>query len=279
MRTGGHQDRLDGLPAFGPCWGEAHHVGDRTVDAEFDLRDGGVTGGARPGHSTRETMGDDRWPAASCQSGDAAGPSDDRPGVARAGPPPADSASPDPSAPAQVPTLPAGAGTGGSSWSDPGGGADGGDVDGPRTGPRIGPRTGTADVTPATADVVVTWARGANTVVDGFDPARHTIFVDWIGADALEVSETGLGAVFAIPANRQSTTLAGVALADLSAANFTILDATAESEILAAIGDGAGAGHGATGSGEGGGGGEGGGDAHPRAAVTPDGRPRPPGQL
>ena len=98
---------------------------------------------------------------------------------------------------------------------------------------------GMADVTATTADVVITWSYGRDAIVDGFDPATGTIFVDWIAADALDVSEAAEGVVFAVPSNLQTTTLAGIALSDLSAANFTILDATAEAEILSVIGDAA----------------------------------------
>ncbi len=106
------------------------------------------------------------------------------------------------------------------------------------TGEGTGPTgNGTANVTPETADVVITWAWGSDTVISDFDPASDTIFVDWIGADALVVSETENGVVFAVPSNSQSTTLAGVTLAALSAANFTILDDTAAAEILALVGE------------------------------------------
>ncbi|MEO0761525.1 MAG: 1,4-beta-glucanase, partial [Pseudomonadota bacterium] len=98
------------------------------------------------------------------------------------------------------------------------------------------PGLGTAGVTAATADVVITWAWGTSPVVQGFDRASDTIFVSWVGADALEVSETAAGVVLAIPSNNQSNTLAGVTLASLSAANFTFLDATAAAEVLALVG-------------------------------------------
>ncbi|WP_306142981.1 hypothetical protein [Roseibium sp. MMSF_3412] len=97
---------------------------------------------------------------------------------------------------------------------------------------------GGAGVSESDADVVITWAWGQEEVVTGFDPANNTIFIDWIGAADLVVSETSEGAVFAVPANSQSTTLAGVQLSDLSSANFTILDATAAAKVLALVGDG-----------------------------------------
>ncbi|CAD0186985.1 hypothetical protein RUESEDTHA_03896 [Ruegeria sp. THAF57] len=95
---------------------------------------------------------------------------------------------------------------------------------------------GTADTTEATADVVITWAWGSNTTVPDFDPTSDTIFISWVGADALDVSEVNDSVVFAIPSNNQTTTLSGVTLADLSAANFTILDATAATEVLSLVG-------------------------------------------
>ncbi len=113
-------------------------------------------------------------------------------------------------------------GTGDGGTSDGGSGDDAG--------------TGTANVTAETADVVLTWAWGAEGFVAGFDPARHTIFVDWISAEQLTLEEIDGNTVFGIPSNNQTLTLQGVALADLSPANFTILDTTAEAEILSLIG-------------------------------------------
>ena len=110
-----------------------------------------------------------------------------------------------------------------------------GEVDPPATG------NGTANVTAETADVVITWSWGARTTITGVDAATVTVFIDWIGADALEVTEysEGPGGVtFAIPSNDQSLNLEGVRLADLSAANFTILDDTAAAEVLGLVGDG-----------------------------------------
>ncbi len=97
---------------------------------------------------------------------------------------------------------------------------------------------GTAGVTAATADVVIDWAWGAATVITDFDPATSTIFVSWIGADHIEVSETSAGVVIAVPANNQTTTLAGVTLDSLSAANFTFLDQSAADEVLGLVGAG-----------------------------------------
>jgi hypothetical protein len=125
---------------------------------------------------------------------------------------------------------------------------------------------GSADVDADSADVVVTWNWGNQQVVTGFDPAEDTIFVGWVSAADLEVSDTEAGVVFALPSNgNSSVTLAGVTLADLSAANFTILDNSAAEEILGLIGgsddggsDGAGDGDDGAGSGHGDGHGDGG---------------------
>ncbi|WP_424975639.1 hypothetical protein [Dinoroseobacter sp. S124A] len=147
------------------------------------------------------------------------------------------------------------------------GSGDGGDTGG--TGPS---GNGDANVTKETADVVITWSYGSDTVISDFDPATDTIFIDWIGADALEVVEytadegTAFGVTFFVPSNNQSTTLENVSLGDLSAANFTILDDTAAAEVLGLIGDGSGMGdgdgHGDGGDGDGHGDGGDGGDGH-----------------
>jgi len=105
-------------------------------------------------------------------------------------------------------------------------------------GPGTGDGTGTADVTAETADVVITWSWGEDKVITGFDPQTDTIFVDWFSADQIDISEVGGNVVFSVPSNNQTTTLVGVTLAELSPANFTVLDTTAASEIFAAIGSG-----------------------------------------
>ena len=129
------------------------------------------------------------------------------------------------------------------------GGGDGGSGGGGGGGQGIDNGTTKDD-----ADVVVTWTWGQKTVVTDFDPASGSIFIDWISADHLLVSEENGSAVFAVPSNNQSVTLQGIALADLTAANFTILDASAAVEVLELIGEG-----GSTGEGNGDGGEHGGG--------------------
>ncbi len=95
---------------------------------------------------------------------------------------------------------------------------------------------GTADTSESTADVVINWAWGTDVKIQNFDPAVDTIFISWVGASALDVREVDGSVVFAIPSNNQSTTLNGVKLADLSPANFTILDSTAAAEVLSLVG-------------------------------------------
>ena len=116
----------------------------------------------------------------------------------------------------------------GGSTDDGGTTEDGGSSDG---------GSGTANVTAETADVVLMWSWGTDAFIGGFDPAVHTIFVDWISAEHLTLEEVDGNTVFGIPSNNQTLTLQGVALADLSPANFTILDPSAEAEILSLIGD------------------------------------------
>ena len=167
-----------------------------------------------------------------------------------------------------------GGGTGGTDGTETGtGGTDTGGTD---TGGSAPQGNGTAGVTAETADVVITWSYGSDTVISDFDPATDTIFVDWIGADALEIVEytadegAGHGVTFSVPSNNQSITLANVSLADLSAANFTILDDTAAQEILTLIGEGDGGetGGGGHGEGNGEGNGEGHGEGHMHMHVT-----------
>ncbi|MEO1016262.1 MAG: hypothetical protein AAFY56_01010 [Pseudomonadota bacterium] len=118
------------------------------------------------------------------------------------------------------------------------GGTAGGDGGNNNSGTDANSDNGTTDVTAESADVVIDWAWGSNTVVTDFDPASSTIFIAWVGADSLELSEIGGDVVFSIPNNNQTTTLKGVTLAELGTDNFTILDATAANEVLGLIGHG-----------------------------------------
>ena len=145
-----------------------------------------------------------------------------------------------------------GTGTGDTGTGDTGTGDTG--TGGTGTGGTGTGGTGTAGVTIDTADVVITWAWGTNAVITGFNPATDTIFINWIAADDLLVEEVNGGTVFSILSNNQSTTLQGIALADLSPSNFTILDSTAEAEVMGLIGDGSNTrdGDGSDGDGDGG---------------------------
>ncbi|WP_168206347.1 hypothetical protein [Labrenzia sp. PHM005] len=95
---------------------------------------------------------------------------------------------------------------------------------------------GSADVDEGSADVVITWSWGQDTVVSNFDPATGSIFVDWIGAAELTVTQTATGVVFAVASNNQTATLQGVQLSDLSPSNFTVLDSGTASKIFGLIG-------------------------------------------
>ncbi|MDA7967239.1 hypothetical protein, partial [Ruegeria sp.] len=90
-------------------------------------------------------------------------------------------------------------------------------------------------ITKENADIVVTWAWGSNTVVNDFTPATDTIFIDWIRADALEISEVDGSVVIAVPSNNQTITLQGVTLAMLEGSNIHALDTTARNELATLI--------------------------------------------
>ena len=112
---------------------------------------------------------------------------------------------------------------------------DNGGNDNPDGGSNGG-NDGMAGVDANSADVIITWSWGQDVQITDFNPASSTVFVDWISADFLEVSESNGNTVIAVPSNNQSTTLVGVTLAELSPANFTFLDASAAQEVLALIG-------------------------------------------
>ncbi|MCA8884169.1 MAG: hypothetical protein KDA50_10570 [Rhodobacteraceae bacterium] len=123
------------------------------------------------------------------------------------------------------------------------GGADGG-TSGSETG-----KSGLAaedvnnpGITAANADVVITWSYGQAVTRTDFDPATDTIFIDWIGAADLEVTEAGGTTTFSVPSNQHSVTLSGVALADLVAANIHAQDATARAELARLLSAGSDAG-------------------------------------
>lgn len=95
---------------------------------------------------------------------------------------------------------------------------------------------GTAYVTKETATVAISWAWGKNTVIDDFDPATDTIFVDWFEPGQIMISEANGQLVFSIPNNNQTVTLDGISASDLTEANFTIMRETTTSEIFSNIG-------------------------------------------
>lgn len=90
-------------------------------------------------------------------------------------------------------------------------------------------------ITKANASLVVTWAWGRSVVIDDFDLAQDTIFIDWIGAHALDIAEVNGSTVFSIPSNNQSLTLQAVTLQMLNAGNINALDATARAELATLI--------------------------------------------
>ncbi len=111
---------------------------------------------------------------------------------------------------------------------DEGLGAPGGTTDGGET---------TANVTAQTADVVIDWAWANTQTITNFDPATDTIFIGWITASDLEIHQIDGNTIFAIPSNgNQQTILQGVSLSDLSAQNFTALDGSTTTKILALVG-------------------------------------------
>ena len=143
-----------------------------------------------------------------------------------------------------------GAGDGAGDGGDTPGAGDGGSGDGGAGGSDGGDvisSNGTAGVTQSDASVVLTWNWGQDAVIGDFDPSSDTIFIDWFHSGEVEVSESGGNVVFSIPGNNQSATLTGVSFADLSPANFTIMDGALGGELLSALnaGDTGGSGGGA----------------------------------
>ncbi len=114
----------------------------------------------------------------------------------------------------------------------------------PDTGGGTGPDTGggTPDggsgITKDSADYVLTWAWGKKTVVTDFDPAKDTIFIDWISASELTITETAAGVVFSVPSNNQTLTLKGITLDDLKPANIRALDSSTQDLLTNLIGPG-----------------------------------------
>ena len=92
-------------------------------------------------------------------------------------------------------------------------------------------------ITAANATHVIDWSYGKKVVDGDFDPEHDTIFIAWVNADALTITENAQGVVFAIPTNNQSLTLSGMKLADLDLSNFNALDATTRAELGSLIED------------------------------------------
>lgn len=95
---------------------------------------------------------------------------------------------------------------------------------------------GTAGVDANSADVVIDWAWGTNIVETNFNPETDTIYIGWLNSDHIDVYESNGSTVFAVPSNNQTTTLQGISLSQLSAVNFTIMDASASEEVLSLVG-------------------------------------------
>ena len=81
------------------------------------------------------------------------------------------------------------------------------------------------------ADVVVNWDYGEQTVVADFDADVDTIYIAWVSAAHLVVSETSAGVVFSIPSNMHTVTLQGVKLADLEMSRIHAEDQSARDEL------------------------------------------------
>ncbi|MBG6202113.1 hypothetical protein IWQ48_003256 [Labrenzia sp. EL_13] len=122
-------------------------------------------------------------------------------------------------------------------------GDTGGNTDDGTGNSTSGVGNGDANVSANTADVVIDWVWGTDVVETGFNPSTDKIYVGWFTSAHIDVSEFNGDTVFSIPSNNQTVTLQGVALSDLSAANFTIRDTTAAQEILALVGAGTGGGN------------------------------------
>ncbi|WP_372572754.1 hypothetical protein [Ruegeria jejuensis] len=86
------------------------------------------------------------------------------------------------------------------------------------------------------ASVAIDWQWGRAETVE-FDPASDTLFIAWIGADALSVTESTNGLTIAIPSNNQSVTLAGVSAAELDPARINVLDGSARAVFAELVGE------------------------------------------
>ncbi|MEQ8349093.1 MAG: hypothetical protein RIB84_01485, partial [Sneathiellaceae bacterium] len=134
-----------------------------------------------------------------------------------------------------------------------GGAGDGGMGDG---GTDDGGAGDGGEPVPAGNVVAITWAWAESRTFDDFDPATDVLALDWFRAEDLQLVEEQGSTVLRIPGMQQSYTLAGIALAELSLANFTFMDPGAGAYLAGVLGA-----EGGTGTDDGGGTGDtGGGD-------------------
>lgn len=80
----------------------------------------------------------------------------------------------------------------------------------------------------------ITWTWGSDTAID-FDTALDTLDFRWMGKDHFSIAEANGSTVITIEGNKQSYTLTGVSLTELSLANIAAKDAGALSEWAAAL--------------------------------------------
>lgn len=94
-------------------------------------------------------------------------------------------------------------------------------------------------ITVASADVAVVWVWGTHKVIDDFDPARDTLFIDWFSAEQIDIADTPQGLLLAVPSNQQSLLLSGVTAAQLDPGNVHARDDSVRAELadLAQRGD------------------------------------------
>jgi hypothetical protein len=119
--------------------------------------------------------------------------------------------------------------------TSPAPGGSGGDT--PNTGSSGG------NVAADKATHVIDWAWGKTEIDTDFDPATDTIYIGWISAVQLEITETSAGVEFLVPSNNQTLTLAGVKLEQLDMARIRTLDDTARAELAGLISDSSGTGN------------------------------------
>lgn len=95
---------------------------------------------------------------------------------------------------------------------------------------------GTGDPPTGVAGEVFTisWLYGVDTVLD-FDPAGDTLDFGWFKASEFELTESGGSTVITIVGNKQTYTLTGVAMAELTMSNITALSPDARAEWQAAL--------------------------------------------